>query len=198
MIEATSCKVGFRTVEIKDKQLLVNGQPYPRERRELSRTQREHRSLCLRRTDEERFRALEEIQCQYRPHLSLSPAGTFHELCDEYGIYVIDEANIESHGMGYDLRVGGTLGNNPLFMNAHLDRTMNMYERDKNHPSVIIWSLGNEAGNGLNFYVTYNTLKTLDSRPIQYERALLEWNTDIYCPMYASPSYLGSMPGTRR
>ena len=92
--------------------------------------------------------------------------------------------------MGYDLRVGGTLGNNPLFMNAHLDRTMNMYERDKNHPSVIIWSLGNEAGNGLNFYVTYNTLKTLDSRPIQYERALLEWNTDIYCPMYASPSYL--------
>ena len=89
-----------------------------------------------------------------------------------------------------DLRVGGTLGNNPLFMNAHLDRTMNMYERDKNHPSVIIWSLGNEAGNGLNFYVTYNTLKTLDSRPIQYERALLEWNTDIYCPMYAPPSYL--------
>ena len=114
----------------------------------------------------------------------------FYELCDEYGIYVIDEANIESHGMGYDLRVGGTLGNNPLFMNAHLDRTMNMYERDKNHPSVIIWSLGNEAGNGLNFYVTYNTLKTLDSRPIQYERALLEWNTDIYCPMYAPPSYL--------
>ena len=75
----------------------------------------------------------------------------FYELCDEYGIYVIDEANIESHGMGYDLRVGGTLGNNPLFMNAHLDRTMNMYERDKNHPSVIIWSLGNEAGNGLKF-----------------------------------------------
>ena len=72
-------------------------------------------------------------------------------------------------------------------MNAHLDRTMNMYERDKNHPSVIIWSLGNEAGNGLNFYVTYNTLKMLDSRPIQYERAGLEWNTDIYCPMYSSP-----------
>ena len=114
----------------------------------------------------------------------------FYELCDQYGMYVIDEANIESHGMGYNLNVGGTLGNNPLFMNAHLDRTMNMYERDKNHPSVIIWSLGNEAGNGLNFYVTYNTLKMLDSRPIQYERAGLEWNTDIYCPMYSfSPIY---------
>ena len=113
----------------------------------------------------------------------------FYELCDEYGIYVIDEANIESHGLGYDLRVGGTLGHNPLFMNAHLDCTLNMYEQDRNHPSVIIWSLGNEAGYGLNFHVTYNTLKTLDTRPIQYERALLEWNTDIYCPMYASPSY---------
>lgn len=90
--------------------------------------------------------------------------------------------------MGYDLNVGGTLGNNPLFMDAHVDRTLNMYERDKNHPCVITWSLGNEAGNGLNFYVTYNTLKTLDSRPIQYERARLEWNTDIFCPMYSSPA----------
>ena len=83
-------------------------------------------------------------------------------------------------------------------MNAHLDRTMNMYERDKNHPSVIIWSLGNEAGNGLNFYVTYNTLKMLDSRPIQYERAGLEWNTDIYCPMYSSPQSIESMPRIRK
>ena len=64
---------------------------------------------------------------------------------------------------------------------------MNMYERDKNHPCIITWSLGNEAGNGLNFYVTYNTLKALDSRPVQYERALLEWNTDIFCHTTVPP-----------
>lgn len=112
----------------------------------------------------------------------------FYELCDEYGMYVIDEANIESHGMGYNREVGGTLANNPLFMDAHVARTVNMYERDKNHPSVIVWSLGNEAGNGVNFYKTYSLLKELDSRPVQYEQAHLEWNTDICCPMYSRPA----------
>lgn len=190
VIEATSCKVGFRTVEIKDKQLLVNGQPI------LVKgvNYHEHNENTGHYVSEELMKKDFELWKRYNVNTVRTchypQQERFYELCDEYGIYVIDEANIESHGMGYDLRVGGTLGNNPLFMNAHLDRTMNMYERDKNHPSVIIWSLGNEAGNGLNFYVIYNTLKTLDSRPIQYERALLEWNTDIYCPMYASPSYL--------
>lgn len=190
VIEATSCKVGFRTVEIKDKQLLVNGQPI------LVKgvNYHEHNENTGHYVSEELMKKDFELWKRYNVNTVRTchypQQERFYELCDEYGIYVIDEANIESHGMGYDLRVGGTLGNNPLFMNAHLDRTMNMYERDKNHPSVIIWSLGNEAGNGLNFYVTYNTLKTLDSRPIQYERALLEWNTDIYCPMYAPPSYL--------
>ena len=184
VIEATSCKVGFRTVEIKDKQLLVNGQPI------LVKgvNYHEHNENTGHYVSEELMKKDFELWKRYNVNTVRTchypQQERFYELCDEYGIYVIDEANIESHGMGYDLRVGGTLGNNPLFMNAHLDRTMNMYERDKNHPSVIIWSLGNEAGNGLNFYVTYNTLKTLDSRPIQYERALLEWNTDIFCPMY--------------
>ena len=190
VIEATSCKVGFRTVEIKDKQLLVNGQPI------LVKgvNYHEHNENTGHYVSEELMKKDFELWKRYNVNTVRTchypQQERFYELCDEYGIYVIDEANIESHGMGYDLRVGGTLGNNPLFMNAHLDRTMNMYERDKNHPSVIIWSLGNDAGTGLNFYVTYNTLKTLDSRPIQYERALLEWTTDIYCPMYASPSYL--------
>ena len=83
----------------------------------------------------------------------------FYELCDEYGIYVYDEANIESHGMYYNLSRGGTLGNHPEWLKPHMDRTINMYERNKNHPSVAIWSLGNEAGNGYNFYQTYLWLK---------------------------------------
>ena len=112
----------------------------------------------------------------------------FYRLADEYGIYVIDEANIESHGMGYNLRKGGTLGNNPLFLEDHLSRTIGMVERDKNHPCVITWSLGNEAGNGYNFYETYRWIKSRDtSRPVQYERAWMEWNTDIFVPMYATP-----------
>ncbi len=76
----------------------------------------------------------------------------FYELCDEYGIYVYDEANIESHGMYYNLSRGGTLGNHPEWLKPHMDRTINMYERNKNHPSVAIWSLGNEAGNGYNSF----------------------------------------------
>lgn len=112
----------------------------------------------------------------------------FYELCDEYGFYVIDEANIETHGMGYSLQAGGSLGNNPLYLPAHLDRLKDMVERDKNHPSIITWSLGNEAGNGYCFYETYLWLKQRDpSRPVQYERAEHEWNTDIVCPMYISP-----------
>ncbi len=127
----------------------------------------------------------------------------FYELCDEFGIYVYDEANIESHGMYYtiyndDMRKGcvghedgtrrGTLGHNPDWLTAHMDRTRNMFERNKNHPCVTIWSLGNEAGNGYNFYNTYTWLKNADKdlmqRPVCYERALWEWNTDMYVPQY--------------
>lgn len=90
--------------------------------------------------------------------------------------------------MGYSLQTRGSLGNNPLYLPAHLDRLKDMVERDKNHPSIITWSLGNEAGNGYCFYETYLWLKQRDpSRPVQYERAEHEWNTDIVCPMYISP-----------
>ncbi|WP_294588471.1 glycoside hydrolase family 2 TIM barrel-domain containing protein [uncultured Bacteroides sp.] len=190
VIEATSCKVGFRTVEIRDKQLMVNGKPI------LIKgvNYHEHNEFTGHYVSEDLMKKDFELWKKYNVNTVRTchypQQERFYELCDQYGIYVIDEANIESHGMGYDLRVGGTLANNPLFMNAHIDRTMNMYERDKNHPCIITWSLGNEAGNGLNFYVTYNTLKMLDSRPIQYERAGLEWNTDIHCPMYSSIEYL--------
>ena len=118
----------------------------------------------------------------------------FYELCDEYGLYVYDEANIESHGMYYDLRKGGTLGNHPDWLTPHMDRTINMFERNKNYPSVTFWSLGNEAGNGYNFYQTYLWLKEADKglmeRPVNYERALWEWNTDMYVPQYPGAAWL--------
>lgn len=112
----------------------------------------------------------------------------FYELCDEYGLYVYDEANIESHGMYYDLKRGGTLGNNPDWLTPHMYRTENMYERDKNFPCVTFWSLGNEAGNGYNFYQTYLYIKGKEAggmnRPVNYERAQWEWNSDMYVPQY--------------
>lgn len=118
----------------------------------------------------------------------------FYELCDEFGLYVYDEANIESHGMYYDLRRGGTLGNDPEWLKPHMYRTMNMYERNKNYPSVTFWSLGNEGGNGYNFYQTYLWLKNQDKnlmdRPVNYERAQWEWNSDMYVPQYPSAEWL--------
>ena len=116
----------------------------------------------------------------------------FYELCDSLGFYVYDEANIESHGMGYDL--DRTLGNKPDWYIKHLDRTLNMYRRTANYPCVTILSLGNEAGNGVNFYNTYKELKALEengqNRPVVYERAQYEWNTDFLNPMYPGTSWL--------
>lgn len=106
----------------------------------------------------------------------------FYKLCNKYGLYVVDEANIESHGMGYGRR---SLAKDSVWKAAHLYRTENVFERDKNQPSVVIWSLGNEAGNGVNFYATYDYLKSVEkSRPVQYEQAHQDRNTDIFCPMY--------------
>lgn len=188
VIEATSVKVGFRSVEMKNNQLCVNGKPILMKGVNLH----EHNEYTGHHVTEDLMLKDFELWKRYNVNTVRTchypQQERFYELCDEYGIYVIDEANIESHGMGYGIEVGGTLGNNPLFMDAHVARTVNMYERDKNHPSVIVWSLGNEAGNGVNFYKTYSLLKELDSRPVQYERAGLEWNTDIFCPMYSHPA----------
>ena len=109
-------------------------------------------------------------------------------MCDNYGLYLVDEADIESHGMGYDKDV--TLADKPQWAAAHLDRMQRLVERDKNHPSVIIWSMGNEAGDGHNFLNGYKWIKGRDvTRPVQYERAEQQTNTterhtDIFCPMY--------------
>lgn len=183
-IESLSNRIGFRTSEIKNGLLLINGVTV-----KLKGVNRHEFDPIKGHTIPKEMMLLD---VQLMKQNNINAVRTCHypndpywyELCDEYGLYVIDEANIESHGMGYD--PDRTLGNNPIWKNAHIDRTRRMLERDKNHPSVIIWSLGNEAGNGCNFQATYNWIKTRDlSRPVQYERAGLEWNTDIYCPMYA-------------
>ena len=106
----------------------------------------------------------------------------FYDLCDEYGIYVTDEANIESHGMYYGKY---SLAKNPEWQEAHLDRNIRMVERSKNHPCVIVWSMGNEAGDGKNFKAVYDWIKHRDpSRPVHYERAEMGDNTDLFCPQY--------------
>jgi beta-galactosidase len=183
-VEAVTAKTGFRTSEIKDGHLLVNGAAVL-----LKGVNRhEHDPDAAHVISEESMRRDIELMKQS----NINAVRTCHypndprwyELCDEYGLYLIDEANIESHGMGYGPE---SLAKDPAWGPAHLDRVTRMVERDKNHPSVIIWSLGNEAGDGVNFEEAYRWLKKRDpSRPIQYERAELRPHTDIYCPMYES------------
>lgn len=128
--------------------------------------------------------------------LSHYPRGRrFYELTDIHGIYVVDEGNIESHGMYYG---NHSLAKKENWELSHVERLTRLVERDKNHPSVIIWSMGNEAGNGVNFYAGYKAMKAIDKtkRPVQYERPYkahdgnlydMDWNTDIIVPQYPSP-----------
>ena len=112
----------------------------------------------------------------------------WYNLCDEYGLYVVCEANIESHGMGYGER---TLAKEPAYAKAHLERNQRMVETFKNHPSIIFWSLGNEAGDGPNYVACYDWIKQRDgSRPVQYEQAGRRAHTDIVCPMYADLNWM--------
>lgn len=189
IVEAISRKTGFRTVEIKGRDFLVNG------KRIYIKGVNRHETHPVTNQVVTREQMLEDIKLMKM--FNINAVRTCHypndpewyDLCDEYGLYLIDEANIETHGMGYDL--DKTLANNPAWAAAHLERFSRMMIRDKNYPSIITWSLGNEAGNGYNFYKCYEWGKNYDtSRPIQYEGARKQWNTDIFCPMYPSPSYL--------
>lgn len=196
--------VGFRRIEIKESDIeinhkkltlfYVNGQPIKLKGTNIHEVSQYTGHYV---TPEQMRRNFELMKQNNINSVRLShypQDRKFYEMCDEYGLYVYDEANIESHGMYYSLRKGGTLGNNPEWLESHMDRTRNMYERNKNFPCVTIWSLGNEAGNGYNFYNTYSYLKekekTLMNRPVNYERALWEWNTDMYVPQYPSTKWL--------
>ncbi|MDR2036432.1 MAG: DUF4981 domain-containing protein [Bacteroidales bacterium] len=205
IVEIVPYHVGFRRIEIKEvaqkdakgepyRAFMVNGQPIKLKGVNIH----EHDPKTGHYVTEETMRKDFELMKQHNLNtvrLCHYPQGRrFYELCDEYGLYVYDEANIESHGMYYNLRKGGTLGNNPDWLKAHMDRTINMYERSKNFPSVAIWSLGNEAGNGYNFYQTYLWVKEKEKgkmeRPVCYERAQWEWNSDMYVPQYPSAAWL--------
>ncbi len=183
-IEFVSQRIGFRSVEIKNGVLLVNGKyVYLKgvNRHEHDQTNghvidKETMMADLKLMKQSNVNAVRT--CHY-PNCTL-----WYKLCDEYGIYLVDEANIESHGMGYGKE---NMAFDSAWDNAHLARTYSLVERDKNHPSVIIWSLGNEASNGDVFRKTYNWIKSRDnSRPVQYEQAKEGKATDIVCPMYAS------------
>ncbi len=187
-LEVCGHKIGFRTVEIRGGQLLVNGQAVY-----LKGVNRhEHDPVTGHTVSRESMIRDIELMKQF----NINSVRTAHypndvlwlKLCDEYGLYVIDEANIESHGMLYGRE---SLAKDPKWQAAHLDRIRRMVERDKNHASSIIWSMGNEAGNGVNFEACYKWIKQRDpSRPVHYERAELADNTDIYCPMYAPIEHL--------
>ncbi len=186
--EVVNQRVGFRSIEIKDRNFLVNG------KRVLIKGVNRHehhprRGHAL--TEEDMRKDMEmmkKLNVNAVRHSHYPPDPYWMELCDEYGLYVVDEANIESHGRGYDLSVN--FANDREWKRAHMERVKRMYQRDKNHASVVTWSLGNEAGNGTNMYAAYDWLKKTDTRPVQYERAEEDYNTDMIVPQYPGPDYM--------
>ena len=180
--EVVPQRVGFRKVEIKNAQVLVNGQPV------LFKGANRHELDPVTGYVVSMDRMLEDIRVM--KELNINAVRTCHypndprwyELCDIYGIYMVAEANIESHGMGDGDK---TLAKEPTYEKAHLERNESNIKIYKNHPSIIFWSVGNEAGYGPNFEKAYDLVKAYDpSRPCQYEQAGQNGKTDIFCPMY--------------
>lgn len=189
VLEIVSKKTGFRKVEIKNAQLLVNGKAVLVKGVNIH----EHddvnghvpnRELMIKDLKLMKQFNINAIRMSHYPHDS-----QLYDLCDQYGFYVVDEANIESHAMGAEWQGRFDKEKHPAYLPewaaAHMDRIKRMFAFNKNHPSIIIWSLGNECGNGPVFYDAYDWLKKVDSsRPVQFEQAGENRNTDIVCPMY--------------
>jgi len=183
VVECIPQNVGFRKVEVKGQQFLVNGQPVlikGADRHELDPDGGYVVSI---------ERMIQDIQVMKQ--LNVNADRTCHypndprwyDLCDEYGIYITAETNIESHGMGYGEK---SLAKDARFHDMHIERQQHNLRVLKNHPSIVVWSLGNESGYGKNFEDAYDWVKQYDpSRPCQYEQAGKNGKTDIYCPMYA-------------
>ena len=182
VIESIPIQVGFRKVEMKNSQVLVNGQPVLIKgvnRHEIDPdggfyVSKERMIQDLDRLKELNINAIRT--CHYPDN------NLWYELCDKYGFYVVAEANVESDGMGY---YETTLAKESMYEKVHLERNQRNVQRGYNHPSIIIWSMGNEAGFGPNFEVCYRWIKNEDkTRPVQYEQAKTNDFTDIFCPMY--------------
>jgi beta-galactosidase len=185
IIESTSHKAGFRKIEIRDGQLLINGKKVYFKGVDLHEFNANTGQVVTRKEMMRNLQLMKELNINAVRTSHYPQQALWYKLCDEYGIYIIDEANLESHGLGYG---PNNVSNFPEWKAAHLDRAMRLVERDKNHASVITWSLGNESGNGKAFFDMYDWIKARDnSRPVQYEAAGGARNTDILCPMY--PSY---------
>lgn len=186
--EVLHCKTGFRRVEIKDAQLLVNGKAITIKGVNRHEHDQHTGHVITEESMLEDIRLMKQCNINAVRNSHYPNMARWYELCDEHGLYLVDEPNIESHGMGYEAE---SLAKDPAWGPAHLDRTRRMFERTKNHPSIIVWSLGNEGGDGVNFEQTYAWLKAQDdSRPVQYEQAFEAPHTDIVCPMYPSPAAL--------
>ena len=182
VLEVVRKQVGFRHIEISGGQLLVNGQPIlikGADRHELDPDGGYVVSV---------ERMIQDIRIMKQ--LNINAVRTCHypddprwyDLCDEYGIYLTAESNLESHGMGYKEK---TLAKNEVFAKMHIERQEGNVITYKNHPSIIVWSLGNEAGYGPNFERAYDWVKAYDkTRPCQFEQARQNGKTDIFCPMY--------------
>ena len=188
VIEVVGSKIGFRTTEVKDGQLKVNGKPI------LVKGVNRHEHDGF--TGQTVTRELMEKDILMMLQNNINTVRTSHypvdiywyELCDKYGLYVIDEANNESHAQGYEKE---SLAKAEEWVESFRYRCNNMVGRDKNHPSIIIWSLGNECGNGVCMYESYDMVKKLDdTRPVINERSMYDSNNDIIGIMYSSQSYI--------
>ena len=195
--QVIATKIGFRTVEVRDGLLQVNGVPVT-----LKGVNRHEHDPDTGRVVTEAS-MLQDIRLMKQFNINAVRTSHYpnvprwYELCDEHGLYVVDEANVESNGVSFD--ADKTLANRPEWRQAHIDRTRRMVERDKNHPSIIIWSLGNEAGDGSNFEATYAWTKARDpGRPVQYEMTDIRAHTDIVAPMYARIHILEAYASERR
>ena len=183
--ECVAIKAGFRTIEVKDQKLMINGAPVTIKGVNMG----EH---TLKRGNYMDDKSISDMLLQMKQS-GINAVRTdgyplpdyFYRECDRLGLYVCDVANINTQGLTADLRKGGTLANDPAWRDVFVDRVNNTYERSKIHPSVIMVGLGDQAGNGYNMYQAYLAISRKDhSRPIVYDAAGTEWNTDIYCPTY--------------